>query len=36
MHVGGSVKIRVLVDADTKSLSAAKVDQAVDVGCGLR
>lgn len=36
MTMGGTVKIRVLVDADTKSLSAAKVDQSVEVGCRLR
>jgi hypothetical protein len=33
--LGGTVKIRVLVDADTKSISAAKVEQAVDIGCRL-
>jgi len=36
MTMGGTVTIRVLVDADTKSLSAAKVAQTVDVGCRLR
>lgn len=36
MTMGGTVKIRVLVDADTKSLSSAKVDQSVDIGCRLR
>jgi hypothetical protein len=36
MTIGGTVKIRVIVDADTKSLSAAKVDQSVDIGCRLR
>lgn len=34
--MGGSVKIRVTIDADSKSLSAAKVDQSVDIGCRLR
>ena len=36
LAVGGTVNIRVMIDADTKSLSAAKVDQAVDIGCRLR
>lgn len=36
LAVGGTVNIRVLIDADTKSLSAAKIDQAVDIGCRLR
>ncbi len=36
MTMGGTVKIRVTVDADTKSLSAAKIDQSVDIGCRLR
>lgn len=36
MTVGGTVKIRVLLDADTKALSAAKLEQAVDIGCRLR
>lgn len=35
MTVGGTVKIRVLLDADTKSLSAAKLEQAVEIGCRL-
>lgn len=34
--VGGTVNIRVMIDADTKALSNAKVDQAVDIGCRLR
>ena len=36
MAITGTVNIRVQIDADTKSLSAAKVDQSVDVGCRLR
>lgn len=36
MTMGGTVKIRVTVDADSKSLSTAKVDQAVEIGCRLR
>jgi ADP-dependent NAD(P)H-hydrate dehydratase / NAD(P)H-hydrate epimerase len=36
MTMGGTVKIRVNVDADTTALSAAKVDQTVDIGCRLR
>lgn len=34
--VGGTVKIRVTADIDTKALSAAKLDQVVDMGCRLR
>ncbi|HVK66661.1 MAG TPA: hypothetical protein VM694_19390, partial [Polyangium sp.] len=34
--LGGSVKVRVTVDADTKKIDRATVDQAVTVGCGLR
>jgi len=36
MTMGGSVKIRVTVEADTNSISEAKVQQAVDIGCRLR
>ena len=36
MTVGGTVNIRVQVEVDTKTLSEAKVDQAVDIGCRLR
>lgn len=36
MTVGGAVTIRVQLDADTKALDAAKLDQAVDIGCRLR
>lgn len=34
--LGGVVGVRVQVDADTKALDRAKVEQSVDVGCGLR
>ncbi|MDC3960225.1 hypothetical protein [Polyangium jinanense] len=34
--LGGSVKVRVTVDADTRKIERATVDQAVTVGCGLR
>lgn len=34
--MGGNVKVRVTVDADSKNLPAAKVDQAVEIGCRLR
>jgi len=36
MTMGGAGNIRVQIDADTKSLSAAKLDQSVDIGCRLR
>ena len=34
--LGGSVTVRVTVDADTRKIERATVDQAVTVGCGLR
>ncbi|MDC0743317.1 hypothetical protein [Polyangium mundeleinium] len=34
--LGGSVQVRVTVDADTRKIERATVDQAVTVGCGLR
>jgi hypothetical protein len=36
MTMGGTVNIRVTADVDTKALNAAKIDQAVDIGCRLR
>jgi ADP-dependent NAD(P)H-hydrate dehydratase / NAD(P)H-hydrate epimerase len=34
--LGGEVKVRVTVDADTRAIDRAKVDQATTMGCGLR
>jgi hypothetical protein len=34
--LGGAVKVRVTVDADTRKIERATVDQAVTMGCGLR
>lgn len=36
MTMGGTVKVRVLLDADTNALSDAKLDQSFDIGCRLR
>lgn len=34
--LGGSVKVRVTVDADTRRIEGAVVDQVVTMGCGIR